>query len=521
MLRYLSGLEPVIKLSTNHIGAYQATTAAFRSCKSTYLQLGPTSILSFSSSSSLSSNHAKRYVTTLTSEQINSVLRRDEISIDSEQSKSATNNQYLLPSYVKSIECNQLSSNCPIEDRIRISTVNIPDSQEPTLILGVFDGHGGGTTADLISRRLFNYISLALHPERVDLKDLHHCPEPKHDPASLQPEELDCLAEFKRDISQNGGDIVANLRASFIQCDQDLSKEIQKNLITQTNQSQATLHYYLSAAVSGCCAIVMVIHQGISYLASVGDCRAVLSQYNDGNNVNRQVDDTEQQQSTVTELLEEHNCDNVNEVKRLLNSHPLSEQNTLIKQNRLLGHLMPFRAFGDFQYKWPADVIVAAGLTKAFGSGLVPLHYQTPPYLIAEPDIKVIDMISSPVTKHDDDDGCQQAKCLVMATDGLWELFESSRDVIEALSEHSATKRLLESSTGNQDVYIDEDFDENSATHMLRSALRSSSVQDIGMNSKELKRMHHVRLEAMLTLPKSISRNFRDDISLVVLKLKT
>lgn len=418
--------------------------------------------------------YINRFISTLSHQNITKILRKDEIII----SKS-------LPSYAKSIECNQLASNQPIEDRVRISSVQIPGFQEPTLFLGVFDGHGGGTTADLISRRLFNYIALSLHPEMLDLHDFHHSPTPKHDP-TLRPAEIESLQAFKNEL-QNSQDVKENLKASFKRCDDDLSKEIQTEL-TSTQPSYAALHYYLSAAVSGCCAIVMVIHQGICYLASVGDCRAVYGTINQTNKF------------TATELIDEHNCDNVNEIRRLAATHPASEQNTIVKHNRLLGHLMPFRAFGDFNYKWTPDMIHACGLTKAYGNSVIPAHYETPPYLIVEPEI-----IEMPVNVSE-----ASQRFVVIATDGLWELFESSRDVVESIAQHS--NKSLEKQ-------IDDDFDENCATHVLRNALGSGSPNpNCTMDLDAIKRMQHTRLEAMLTLPKSISRNFRDDISIIVLK---
>src|SRR5699024_6313626 len=82
--------------------------------------------------------------------------------------------------WVTSIESNQLASNHPIEDRLRVATLNLDsifesssDSGSSTststtspsddcMAFGVFDGHNGGLCADVISRRLFHYIAVAL-----------------------------------------------------------------------------------------------------------------------------------------------------------------------------------------------------------------------------------------------------------------------------------------------------------------------------------------------------------------------
>lgn len=446
----------------------------------------------------------KRFVTTLTPKKITELLSRNEIDLAGRA----------LPKCIRSVECNQLASNNPIEDRLRVSSIVLPGAREPSLILGVFDGHGGGTTADLISSRLFNYIALSLHPDPKRLKisnyndlkeivvDLHSSPLSRtneHD-LGLGPNELKSLANYKEDLKDSPSDIASNLKASFRRCDDDLSWEIQTNL-TNARSSKSMLHHYLSAAVSGCCALVVLIHQGVGYMASTGDCRAVLGKHN---KFDTAAEVTDQHDFSAVDLNEEHNCDNINEVRRLTASHPKSEQNTMIKHNRLLGHLMPFRAFGDFTYKWPVELIKACGITTAFGSGVIPMHYETPPYLIAEPDVKEI--------KLEDNKEEIEEKYLVVASDGLWELFESSRDVIETIVDHSVNS--------NRPPGLADEYDKNCATHILRSALRYSSPHDIGLDKEELKKLYHIRLESALTLPQAVVRNFRDDISIVMIRLQ-
>lgn len=482
----------------------------------------------------------RRLLTTLRPEDVTQILRKDEFIVAKQT----------LPSFLKSIECNQLGSNNPIEDRIRVSSLQIPGHKEPTILVGVFDGHGGVTTADLVSRRLFNYISISLYPERLDIVDLFHSPPPKHDPA-LRPDELEALSLFKDEIintnsinnsnndnsqitsnktsennnyennnNNNNNNILQNLKASFKRCDEDLSREIQREL-TSTLPSHAALHYYLSAAISGCCAIVMILQEDRSYVASVGDCRIVFGSYHDqirGSSSKTTQSHVNNLNVHAEDLVDEHNCYNRSETRRLVASHPISEQNSLVRQNRLLGHLMPFRAFGDFNYKWPAHLIHKCGLTRTYGNSIIPSHYETPPYLISEPDVKELDMrLLLRESTGKDEDKVNSNKCIVLATDGLWELFESSRDVIESVANHSI---LVNNNQEKQSVSIvSENHDSNSATHVLRSALcYGSQPQDCTMDHEELNRMQHSRLEAMLTLPKSIARNFRDDISMIIMK---
>lgn len=456
--------------------------------------------------------------TTLSRQKITEILSQNEVNI--------VPPKVILPSCIRSIECNQLASNDPIEDRVRVSSLMLPGDTEPTLIVGVFDGHGGGTTADLVSSRLFKYIAVSLTQELSvkldDLKDLDgmlydiHCSPDIRDRLSalhdfipnIRASESVSLGAFKQKYESHEKKrcIASALKSAFKQCDDDLSTEIQSFLDKPGDPRSS--NFYRMAAISGCCAIVMVLHRGVGYVASAGDCRAVLGQHDKQcsrhkiTNVSSRDDDKPMHTFNAIELNSEHNCDNIHEIRRLATAHPNSEQNTMIKHNRLLGHLMPFRAFGDFNYKWTPDVIRACGMTRAFGSSIIPSHYLTPPYLIADPDVSEIQL---------NDDKANELS-VVLATDGLWEMFESSRDVIETLLDHAENANLTD---------FEDEYDPNCATYIIRSALRSTyQLEQRNMDAEERKRLQHLRLEATLTLPKGLVRNFRDDISLIVLKLQ-
>ncbi|KAF7496165.1 [Pyruvate dehydrogenase [acetyl-transferring]]-phosphatase 2 [Sarcoptes scabiei] len=117
-----------------------------------------------------------------------------------------------------------------------------------------------------------------------------------------------------------------------------------------SNNSKAWSHYYYSLAVSGCCTALVLVIDDHFYIASAGDCRAVMG-------------------------FSEHNSDNINELNRIYSQHAPEEKNFIIRENRLLGQLMPLRAFGDFSFKWSIDKMKQLGLTKAFGSHVIPSFY--------------------------------------------------------------------------------------------------------------------------------------------------
>ena len=208
------------------------------------------------------------------------------------------------------------------------------------------------------------------------------------------------------------------------------------------------------------------------------------------------------------------------------------------------------RAFGDYCYKWPVDTIKKSGLTRAFGSQIIPPNYITPPYLIVEPDVTKVsispDSENSKVTK----------RIIILATDGLWEQFETSRCAIKQLFRHDLiinsaqidntqanlnqfnfesgltlneiNKKLnrkgLPRSTSFEEFTNDYEMlsiDTNSCTYLLRHSLgNDTSVTDSNINPQVQRIQQHRKLVSFLTLPEHLVRNFRDDISLIVIKFE-
>lgn len=160
----------------------------------------------------------------------------------------------------------------------------------------------------------------------------------------------------------------------------------------------------LRVALSGCTACVAHVSNGVLHVANLGDSRAVLG-----------VQEEDGRWSAVS-LTNDHNAENPDELQRILGEHPPSESRTVIRHDRLLGLLLPFRAFGDVRFKWGAEMLNRVYETRPDVMSVVsdavrmpPPHYLTPPYLSAVPE----------VTRH-----CIRPadKFLILATDGLWEL---------------------------------------------------------------------------------------------------
>ena len=110
---------------------------------------------------------------------------------------------------------------------------------------------------------------------------------------------------------------------------------------------------------------------------------------------------------------------NLHEVDRINEHHP---GETVIIRGRILGGLMPTRAFGDSRYKWSTKLqsklqFLTTNLTSKPLMRSTPANFITPPYVTSMPDV-----VSYKLTKADE--------FLVLGTDGIYDML-SSEQVIE------------------------------------------------------------------------------------------
>lgn len=194
---------------------------------------------------------------------------------------------------------------------------------------------------------------------------------------------------------------------AFLQLDDDIAAEAMEHQTPRT----------LSVAMSGAVACVAYIDGLDMHVANTGDCMAVLGSLNESG---------EWESKRITN---EHNSDNLAEVRRITGNHPLSERDTIIRGERLLGQLAPLRAFGDFRYKWPVDILEKY-VVPYYGADVIPPNYLTPPYLTAEPEISY-----HLITPRD--------RFLIIATDGIWD-FMTPTQAVRLVGEHMIGKIFLQ-----------------------------------------------------------------------------
>ncbi|KAJ1523542.1 hypothetical protein ONE63_001390 [Megalurothrips usitatus] len=412
--------------------------------------------------------------------------------------KNEYTQEFTFEGSMKSFDSNQLQSNKPIEDTRSEARCLLTAG----MLYGVFDGHGGAACAQVIAKRLFNYITVCLLPSDL-LQEYYQGGTNKK---LLEPynDKLQFYDDLKQIYDDSFKAFVTELASekkqkeefqmkdalvrAFLKLDEDLSREGKVTKNGEVNKRT------LSVALSGAVACVAHIDGPHLHVANVGDCQAVIGVLGEGNTW------------TAKKLTEEHNADNISEIKRISKEHPASERDTVISSDRLLGQLAPLRAMGDFRYKWSKEDLMKHAV-PTYGENVIAPHYHTPPYLTACPD----------VTYHR---LRPKDKFLVIASDGLWDLV-SPLQAVRLVGEHMSGKVTLspfclprpnmtldeinEALLQRKEALKLKPIDTNAATHLIRNALGGS---EYGLS--------HGKLSQLLTLPQSIVRLFRDDITITV-----
>ncbi|KAK2718388.1 pyruvate dehydrogenase [acetyl-transferring]-phosphatase 1, mitochondrial-like [Artemia franciscana] len=393
---------------------------------------------------------------------------------------------------VKAVEWNQLGSNIPIEDTLAVAHCK----HSKGMLFGVFDGHSGPYCARVLSNWMFPYIATALTPikELQNIFSAEHSKDVRDELLENVTENIALVPElhevytrslrkyaaeklktdstlFETTLFDDAGvgkdaladdvinDAAASLEQAFLRLDDDLSREA-----LASTKDQKIAFETMAAALSGAVSNVAHVHNNILSVANVGDCQTVLGSLGEGN------------KWISTRLSSKHTTENQLELNRVFSEHPPKERNSVIVGDRLLGHLMPLRAFGDFLFKWSKEVI-QEHVIPYFRNVAAPLNYHTPPYLTVRPEIR----------QHRLSD---KDKFLILATDGLWDFLTPS-EAVKIVGEHLLGHEAPE--------------DVNAATHLLRHALAGTAAG-----------LDHDMLAKLLTIPKEIVRNYRDDISVVV-----
>uniref|UniRef100_A0AC35TPK2 PPM-type phosphatase domain-containing protein n=1 Tax=Rhabditophanes sp. KR3021 TaxID=114890 RepID=A0AC35TPK2_9BILA len=394
---------------------------------------------------------------------------------------------------VARVDVCQLAANAPVEDNFSIARCLSSDAS----LFGIFDGHGGYTCSRNVSIRLFDYICAAVLKKHVVKEDIPIMERLKWISSSIV-HKLPQLFELKHEKnvrafyqnfqkSSSSFTVRKAIQAAFVALDDDIGNGALPDIKGHFCRQSAAI------AASGSCATVAHIRSSNLHVANIGDSAAVMGVLNNGTIVSRQI----------TRF---HNPENADEVKRVRQAHPQNERGTILKNGRLLGELIPLRAFGDVQFKWSRDLqkIILAPLGYN-----VPQNLTTPPYLTALPDV-----FYHQLTPND--------KFLIVCSDGIFDFLDPDT-VVRIVNDHCRGRETLTAYKPTNGITLDKvieelssrrfgsnkkPIDDNSATHIVRHAL--------GGVTKSLDEQY-ANLKDQLNHPQGIARNYRDDMTVIVI----
>ncbi|KAJ3197355.1 hypothetical protein HK101_004231 [Irineochytrium annulatum] len=347
---------------------------------------------------------------------------------------------------IERVDIAAVNSNDPIED------YHSENRFKTAAIFGVFDGHGGPDCGAVISTHLPSYVAHAMSK----------LPPPKFDRDGLM------TTDHKRLIA-------TTLKEAFKRLDADVVNAGIPPLkpLSPDASVEQQVRARLMPALTGSCALLAYIEGNDVFVCCTGDSRAVLG---------RRVSGAEGAADAyqAIDLSADQTVKNPSEYNRLIDEHP-GEMETVAVKGRVLGGLMPTRAFGDSRYKWPIDVQTKV-LPWITARGL-PRNYKTPPYVTAEPE----------VTHYTLDPA--RDRFLVLATDGLYDELTSDEVVSVVASRISGSNAAF--NTGKW-LHVDD----NAATDLIRNALGGADVE---------------KTRKLLSIPAPYSRRFRDDMTVNVI----
>ncbi|KAJ3416312.1 [Pyruvate dehydrogenase [acetyl-transferring]]-phosphatase 1, mitochondrial [Chytridiales sp. JEL 0842] len=433
----------------------------------------------------------------------------------SEHQKSYT---YSSPdSHVEAdIHVSSFAANSPIEDTYSIKTIKVNDDiteEAPSVaVAGVFDGHLTNHCAIVLASILPYYIQQSL--------------KATYSPTSSLPANVTTDERIPYALVNSFMHFDKNLMALPKIALPDFDKLTPDEIRALPQETLKDVSAALWPAISGACGLVTVISDNQVFVANAGDCRAVLG--STASKWTRFLDDEKvkdgggykngfKPKHAAVQLSRDHQAFDMDEYNRLQREHPGEEETVAFARYkgspvRVLGSLMPTRAFGDAQYKWPIEVNDKVDAINPLWEREFKSIYKTPPYVTAEPDIAQL-----PLPVPDDD------AFLILATDGVFERL-TSQQAVDAVSNFlsnpcsfyppwplkpdSAEESLniSQHSEEDQEHIVDND---NLATALIRAAFFAPGMSKSGASR-------------LMTLPPGArgARGERDDMTAIVIRFR-
>ncbi|KAG8724824.1 hypothetical protein FRC09_013524 [Ceratobasidium sp. 395] len=232
-------------------------------------------------------------------------------------------------------------------------------------LVGVFDGHGGEECSDYASKYFPKHVEQALSSSTPD---------------NIESSIIEAFVSFDNQILDQVRSVIPDPSALASMSDGDLDARINDQELGGANYQKVILN------MRGTTALISLLddHRKNLWVAGLGDCRAVLGiQLSDGH-------------WEARDLIAPHNGSNATEIQKVKDQHPGEPEVT--RNNRVLGAIAVTRAFGDAEFKLPAEytwqVFLRANPGFRVHSSVEDFTKRniTPPYMNAVPDVVHVDL---------------------------------------------------------------------------------------------------------------------------------
>ncbi|XP_047318326.1 probable protein phosphatase 2C 40 [Impatiens glandulifera] len=321
------------------------------------------------------------------------------------------------------------------EDRVQA----VCSEENGWLFCGIYDGFNGRDAADYLAGTFYDTIGLNLNILGSELK--------------LDSVEVsECLDHMENSADKNFSlthIVLDSLRRALCQAENDFL-----HMVEQEMEDRPDL------VSIGSCVLIVLLHGKNLYTLNLGDSRAVLATYDDGNGkVTNNL--------RAVQLTESHTLDNEIERTRLLIEHP-DDPETIVS-GKVKGKLKVTRAFG-------VGYLKKKKLNDALIGILRVRNLLSPPYVSNEPYLSV-----QRISYSDN--------FVIVGSDGLFDFF-SNEEAVELV-----------------DSYMEENPSGDPSKFLLEK-LVERAANSAGFSAEEL-----------LSIPAGYRRNYHDDVTVIVIIL--
>ncbi|KAM0555832.1 hypothetical protein ACHAPJ_006229 [Fusarium lateritium] len=353
----------------------------------------------------------------------------------------------------------RVSSNNPVEDNWDLKVAQGVGGAR-TLYSGVYDGHAGWATSQVLKKALVPYVSGAL--------------------ARVTPTSSTELVDDA-------------IKKAFVRLDDRIFSNAEKAVKSGQDPGSASVISAVAPAIAGSCALLTIYEPGTSILrtAVAGDSRAVRGAWSSG---------ASKYEADV--LSKDQTGFNQDEVDRLDKEHPGELKDMINTESGRLFGIAITRAFGDHRWKWSEELIRETQV-DFYGPRPRP-KAKTQPYMTARPEVTTRKI--------------QTEDFVILASDGLWDMM-SNDDAVTCVSRWLTAKK-----NGKPEPFKETKFEgvveegwRATPEHFVIEDLDSAAVclvkNAMGGSRRGL-------FLGALTTYAPLSRNVRDDMTVQVIFFK-